>query len=490
MNEPSHRNPGTARALALGALVALALPACAVHQVERDRPPPLAVPDDYVYDERTPSPAPLPERWWYDLDAPQLATLVDEALQGNFDLRRAWARLDQARAAARIAGAPRSPQVDASFGANASRQVFPVGGNTFETVGISTPLSLSASYELDLWGRIRSLESAADLETRATREDLEAAAMTIAAQVAETWAGAAEQSLQRAILEQQLQLNETYLELVRLRFGQGQATALDVLQQRQQVTATRAQLPLVDARLAVLQNQLSILTGRPPGAVVVQDATLPALPPPPPTGVPLDLLRRRPDVRAAHARILAADHRVGAAIADRYPALRLSASTGFQGRDTLNIFTNWVWNLGANLVAPLLDGGRRAAEVDRQRAVLDELLQVYGQTLLRSLKEVEDALVQEQQQRQYLAELDVQIEQARTTLEEARARYTTGLVDYLTVLTSLRSLQQAEVTRLTAQRQLVAYRIQLYRALGGSWTDDLRRPDTTASAPRASGEPR
>ncbi|HRE92270.1 MAG TPA: TolC family protein, partial [Myxococcota bacterium] len=176
-----------------------------------------------------------------------------------------------------------------------------------------------------------------------------------------------------------------------------------------------------------------------------------------------------PDVRAALLRVTAADHRVGAAIAAQYPSLNLSASTGFQSPDLLELFEYWVWNLAANLVAPLFDGGRRSAEVDRSRAVLEDLVLAYGQAALTAVTEVESALVQESRQRQHVERLDEQLKLARLAFGETEVRYANGLSTYLEVLNAQRALQQSEQSMLQAQRQLLSFRVQLHRALGGTW---------------------
>lgn len=454
------------------------LSACALHDVREAPPPPIAMPD--VFSEEGDGPAP-PERWWADLPDPALQQLIGEALSSSFDLRRAFARLEQAAAVSDQAGAAWWPQLNAEANASRARSVFnapQIGERSFETNQFS--LGLAASYELDIWGRVASLDDAAELELEATAEDLSAAALSVAAEVGQTWYAIVEQRAARDLLAEQLEANETYLELIELRFEQGLSSALDVFQQRQQVAATRAQVPLVESRLAVLEHQLAILLGKPPKAGVAAldpRAELPDLPPLPDLGLPAELVTRRPDVRAVQLRVEGADHRIAAAIADRFPAIRLTARTGFQASDVGDLFSNWIWNLAAGIAGPIFDGGRRAAEVERTKAVREEILASYAQVVLRAFKEVEDALVQESKQRAHLAELTIQLELARSTLTEARNRYLAGLTDYLSVLTALRSLQQAEQSAVSARRQLVAYRIQLYRALGGTWPRELERPE-------------
>lgn len=460
--------------------------ACSLHEVDPDRPPPLVSPLPERFVEGGIIETPF-ERWWKSFADPQLDRLVDEVLAGNLDLARAWARVAQAEAIARGADAALFPKLNAQAGVSGSRTVFdlgePIGVRSNETTSFS--LGVSASYELDLWGRVAHASDAAASDVLATREDMAAMALSLAARITDVWL---QRAGERALLElvtRQEAASQRLVELVEQRFATGLATSLEVYQQRQQLAVVRAQRPLVEARLAVLAHQLAILTGRPPGALTFTEAPfLPLPPPPPPTGVPADLLQRRPDVRAAFLRVLAADHRVGQAIAAQYPTLGLSASTGFQSPDLLELFERWVWSLVANLVAPLFDGGQRSAEVDRARAQLEELVAAYGQALLTALGEVEDALVQEHRQRDHLALVEEQLALARSAHAEARTRYVNGLGTYLEVLTTERSEQQAEQALLQARRQMLAYRVQLHRALGGTWARSLRptsAPDTKGS---------
>jgi len=174
--------------------------------------------------------------------------------------------------------------------------------------------------------------------------------------------------------------------------------------------------------------------------------------------------------------VIAADHRVGEAIAARYPSFRITGAVGLQALDLEQIFDDFVWNLGGNVAMSLFDGGRRAAEVDRTEWVLEERIAAYGLTLQRAVVEVDTTLVAERQQAKSIGHLERQVETARAALDAARTRYREGQVDYLVVLTALRSTQQAEQALLASQRRVISQRIQLYRALGGTWTDELKAP--------------
>lgn len=456
--------------------LALGLAAGCAHEPAADKTP-LEVPQAFS------QPAPQsqgaawdPEaRWWEDFGDPHLNALMDQTLARNLDLEQSWARLAQLKAVARQQGSQNWPQASLDLQGSRQQTAFqsPAGLQTFQANRFSA--SVSASYEVDLWGRIESLGKAADMDVLASQEDLQALAMSLTAQAAELWFNLLEQRNQMDLLQSQIKINEQLLELVQYRFGYGQATALDVYQQQQQLRATQAQLPQLQSRLNSLERQLAVLSGVAPGQLALPDSrTLPALPPLPAAGVPSELLQHRPDLRAAQLRVEGADERVAAAIADRFPALRLTGSTGFQGQELSTLLDNWVWSIAGGLTAPLLDGGRRAAEVDRQRAALRERVAAYGKLILQAILEVEDALGNEQQQQLYIDQLEEQLRISEATLDQARLQYTRGLSNYLQVLTALRSHQQNQQNLISARRQLLSSRVQLCRAMGGTWGHQLR----------------
>jgi NodT family efflux transporter outer membrane factor (OMF) lipoprotein len=340
-------------------------------------------------------------------------------------------------------------------------------------------LSLAASYEVDLWGRIYTAYRAADYDYDATREDLESVAMTLAAEVADRWLRIIEQEELRRLLSEQLETNKTYLELVELRFRKGQegVSALDVYQQRQAVGEVAKQVPLVEAQEQLLRYDLAVLLGKPPASeLATGEYELTTVPPLPSTGVPAELLARRPDIRAGLSRLNAADYRVASARADRLPAIRLTGGIGYSTDDIDHFFDDWFVNLASGLTMPLFDGFRREAEVERTLAVVEERLADYRLTVLTAIREVEDALIQERKQREYIEALTQQVDDASRALREATERYQKGLNDYLPVLTALERTQALTRNLISARRELLIYRVNLYRALGGSWTQELEAP--------------
>ncbi len=480
-------------------LISALISSCSPHHTVEDPTPPIDLPDSYAQtagDEEVAPESDLPDEWWLAFGDPELAYLVDEALRRNFQLGAAWARLEQAEAGVQGAASGWWPQISAQLDVSRRRQVVvfgALGQQEFEVNGLG--ISVPVSYEVDLWNRVGHSVSAGSLDVLAGRDDVEALAMTLVANVVETWLNLLQQRAARALLRDQLETNEVYEELVTLRFAHGLGTALDVYQQRQQVQATRAQLAQIEGAEAMARQQLAVLVGRSPGAFasgqigqLPEPNTLPPLPPLPRTGIPSELLLRRPDVRAARHRVMAQDHRLGAAIADQFPQLRFNASVGLSNPSLENLLSSFVWSIASSLLAPALDGGRRAAEVRRNRAALRERLQTFAQTVLTAMLEVENALAQERQLAVQITSLEDQLAAARATLLESRRRYGEGLSDYLPVLTALGATQRTEQSILTARRQLLSQRVQLARALGGAWTAQLEAPRLPDPAPEIDDE--
>jgi len=448
--------------------------ACSPHKVTRNPAPPIAIPT--AYSSISAEGANLSDKWWKDFGDPELDKLVDSALRGNLQVRAAWQRVAQARAIAKQAGAGKFPAInitsavrkqnDQSFG--------PPGSPSF--VVPTSPVSIEASYEVDIFKKVGNSQAAAMSDSMAARDQVESMAMTLVAQIAETWFSLSAQRARLKLLDEQIKTSAQFLELAEMRLGQGLGSSVDMLQQKAQLAAVEGQRPLLESSVSVLENQLAILTGRAPSefTAAVQEE-LPVLPARPSSGVPADLLLRRPDVRAARLQVEAADYRVAVAVANRLPSLRLGASYGpFQVADLVFSTAN-IWQIGANLLAPIFQGGRLKAEVTRNEAVVQEKSYNFGQTLLQALVEVENAAIQESKQIEYVAELQEQLVISQQTLEEARQRYGAGLGNdsFVQILLSLTSSQRIEQSLLLAQKQALSHRIQFCRALGGSWTQEL-----------------
>jgi len=414
----------------------------------------------------------LPEKWWQSLKDPVLNDLIEEALAGNFSLQTSWDRLVQAEQVAVKSGASLLPKVSYQAGATRTRQET----GPLETYSTSMSAGLVASYEVDLWHKVRSGREATLSDVQARTQDLAAAAVTLSVSVAKTWYQLAESKLQVVVIESQLERNQKVLRLVKLRFDNGKVGAPDVLRQRQLIQSNEGQLIQAKEQIELLQNRLCVLIGRVPDqAWADQTMTLIDLPPLPVTGVPATMIQKRPDVASAFYAIQSADQRTAVAIADKYPSLSLTGTLTTSDTRMEDLFDDWLASLAASLAGPLFDANLREAEAQRTRAVLSQAIHTYKQALLTSIQEVEDALMQETHQRAYITNLATQLDLAQQTYERTGARYRLGEGNYLRVLDSLVSQQQLERSLLTAQRFLIDRRIDLCRALAGAW--DMDRPE-------------
>jgi NodT family efflux transporter outer membrane factor (OMF) lipoprotein len=411
------------------------------------------------------------QRWWKQFNDPELNALVAEALTDNLTLKEAWSRLNQARAGAVQAGAALYPDLTGIAGFSYERQRSQNGSQKTQ-FNDDYFLGLTSSYELDFWGRIRSERESALLDASAAREDFNTVAMTLAAEVTLRWINIISQRMQKRLLEHQLQTNLTYLELIELRFKKAMVSALDVYQQKQIVEDVRAEIPLVEAQEQLIRHELALLLGNPPQVFLnISRTDLPQPTDIPATGLPADLLAARPDLRAAGMRLQAADWQVAAARANRLPAISLTARAQYGTGELDLLFDNWLLSLAGNLTAPLFDGTYRKMEVERRMALADENLATYRQAVLTAIKEVEDALVTESKQREHIKGLERVTGTARKALREAGNRYRNGLTDYLPVLTQLLKVQELERDLIRQQTNLLIARVNLYRALGGTWTE-------------------
>ncbi len=466
MKRSEKNRPWFTAARAVLLCVVLLAPVSCAGRIEQI-PPPLDVPGSFSATGN----AKIPAKWWTVFDDEELNSLVDEALAGNFDLKAAWDRLDQAQAVARKAGADLLPGLSGDGGASRTRTKV---RRMEATYGKNFSLGLLASYELDLWGRVRSSARSAGMELLATREDLDAAAITLSAEVALNWYKLVDARARIAVLDRQIKTNRDYVGFLEDRFRQGQASSVDVLQQKQLLEATKADKIRAESLSKVLEHRLAILLGKAPGnALPARANSLPLLPPLPAVGLPAELIRRRPDVRSAHLRVHSADSNISAAIAERFPKISLSIGADTAASDWRDLFDNWIATLAANLTAPIFDGGRRAEEVRRTRAVASERLHNYGRAVLNSLGEVEDALSQEAGQDEQVKNLALRFDLSKKSVQGIRTRYLNGAVNYLRVLDAQRTHQILELSLLSAKLERLEYRISLYRALAGGW--DLNR---------------
>ncbi len=407
------------------------------------------------------------EHWWRAFNDEQLNLLMDELFANNLELTQAIARMEQVEAAFRITRSAQLPTLSAGVSLERSSQP----GLLDDFVGDSRQLSLAAGFELDLWGKLASLSRAATLDLAASQQDVQTLYLGLSARLADLYFLAVEQRAQLVLTDQVVaSFSDTALR-VENRYRRGLVPAVDMYQARQNLAAAQAARPVFAARLAEAEHAIGVLLGRYPEPTAADKlAQVPAAPALFAVGIPAELISQRPDLQAALQRVAAADARVAVAIADRFPSISLSGNYGSLRQEVAaGLIKGEFWSLLGNLALPVIDGGRRRAAVDRQEAALREAVADYQQKVLAAFQEVEDALANN-----YAAALRVEwlAETARATGSNLRLstdRYLAGLDDYLPVLTAQRADAETRSSLIAAQRQLLADRISLARALGGAW---------------------
>lgn len=419
-----------------------------------------------------PAESALPCPWWDSFHDEDLSCLVTTALEQNPDVRSISRRIEQANARIVQAGASLFPLLD---GESEAQRSWDVDGDYTDEASFG----LNLNWEIDLWGRIRSGRKARINEAEATVQDWMSARLILSAAVAETWFAIAEQRGQLALAREQIEVNQTLLDMTELRFGQGQNTVVGVYQQQAQLEAILALVPDIESRIEELELVLDALAGQVPGKKNRKkersDSYALLSPPPiPDAGVPADLLCRRPDLRAQRARIVALDYEVGEAVADRMP--RFSIGGSITAASAVPGIESLVGDAIANAVGPIIDAGDRKAEVRFRRARVKEEIDVYTAVFLDAAREVETALIRERKIAERIQLQKKQLETTRKLLRESRNQYSQGATDYLPVLDAVARLQSLERDFLFSQRELLSARVVLHRALGGTMPDSSVKP--------------
>src|SRR5699024_9450730 len=300
----------------------------------------------------------VPDRWWTAFDNEKLNVVVDTALQSNFNLKTAWQRLRASRAVVDREASALLPSLEATAQGEVSRSQSETRFEDTEQLS----LGLSATYEVDLWGSIRSTVEAEQFRARATLAEYQTAGLSISAEITRTWYRLAEARNQVELVNQQIQTNTKVLNALVNRYGGGQIRTVDILRQKQLLESTREQKLVAESRVQVLEHQLAVLHGRPPQeGIAPKPEHLPKLPPLPEAGIPIELVRRRPDVQSAFNLLKAADRDLASAISNQYPRLTLSASVSTAAESAGNLFKDWALSFAGNMLTPIFYGGQLSA---------------------------------------------------------------------------------------------------------------------------------
>ena len=405
--------------------------------------------------------------WWQHFNDPLLSTFVTQALQANTSIRSAQAALQQARALRDVKTAGLLPRVNASTSAQRSKSGSAEASNSFRA-------GLDASWEPDVFGANRSALNATEADALVAQASLADVQVSIAAEVALAYIQLRGQQAQLAIARRNLASQQETLQITDWRAQAGLITALEVEQARTATEQTSAQLPALATSIAKTRHSLAVLTGQRPDALqTLLDAPLPVPQAAPELTqhIPAQTLRQRPDVRAAEHRINAALARVSAADAARYPSFNLSGSLGLSALSLggLSNGATIVNSLLGSISVPLLDGGAAQAQVLVQEAALEQNRANYQSVVLTALKEVEDALVALQGDRERLLHLQGAASAAGNAALLAQHRFSSGLIDFQTVLQTQRTLLTAQDSVASTSADLSADHVRLYKALGGGW---------------------
>ncbi|MDT8447326.1 MAG: efflux transporter outer membrane subunit [bacterium] len=410
-----------------------------------------------------------PGRWWLQLGSKELEALMERAFTKNPGLRAAQARIEQRLAATGISFAALLPSANADFTAAKSAN----RSTGVEVQSTSFSIELQASYDLDLFGKNSANLKAAELELLASLEAYKQQLTLLGQQVAKAWFGLASIQAQLEFAQETLLTDQANLELIEQSYKLGTAQAAEVLQAREQLTSTELrQVQLRVQQLSAQQSLRQLVGDYPSAADLAAQLDLGLQLPPLQPGLPSGLLKRRPDLRQALLQLKAQDHRIAAAVADRFPRLSLTASTGYQSTElsSLSEPNNAFWNLVANLSVPIFDGGRRRAEVRRQEALLEEQLANYRQSLLGAFGEVESALVQLKQQDLLLELRQRSVVIAQQRLALTKSAFVQGVMTFDQVIAAQKQFVTAQTNWITDKRGWIDLRVDLYTALGGDWT--------------------
>ncbi len=472
----SQRTLGDGALFASAVLLLFMATACASGTVSTSAPEPFDdIPAQFVASSRPTGE--IDSFWWEEFGDQRLDAIVEQAVIDNPSIGQAVARVRQARAEARLAGADLYPNVDATLGAAIAEG----GDDAFGFTQDEFDLGIGVSWEADLWGRISSENAAARAEFLASAANLQAARQFIAAETVRTYFALIEAQAQAELSRRVL---ETYDELIRqltLRVAAGiTPQSLNALAISDQQVA-QAGLEDQRAEQIRLTRQLEILLGDYPDGSLAIVANLPDLAPTPVTGVPAALLARRPDIRAARLRIEAAGYRIDAAEAAFLPSLTLTGSAGTSGAAFADLFDPgfFLWRIAGRLLQPIFQGGRLRAQLDLRQGEGDEAIEFYGETALQALFEVETALAVDRYLDRQEQAFDLSAAAAEQSVDISTLRFRAGVDSFFNVLESQQRALNARSAYLTTRRLRLFNRVDLHLAIGGGFEE---APDASLTA--------
>ncbi len=437
-------------------------------------------------------------KWWTTLGDPALDSLIERAVAGSLDLREAAARVREARAQRGVAASELWPEVDVTGSYSRSRAsengafVGGSGGGGAPVAGRNEATDLyqagfDASWEIDVFGRVRRSVEAADADIGAATEAHRDVLVTLLAEVARNYVELRTFQSRLEIAQQNVKVQQATVDLSRSRYEAGLTSELDVARSESQLATTQSQIPVLDTGVKTAAHRLGVLLGQQPGALLGELAASKPIPPAPgeaggggggggggvPVGLPSDLLRRRPDIRRAERDLAAATARIGMATADLFPRFSLTGSFGFQSTQVGDLVDgdSRFWSIGPAVRWPIFEAGRIRSNINVQGARQEQAAARYERTVLTAFEDVENALVAYSRQQARRASLEQAVAADLRAVDLANELYTRDLTDFLNVLDSQRQLFLLQDQLVESQGTVTTSLIALYKALGGGWDE-------------------
>jgi multidrug efflux system outer membrane protein len=433
--------------------------------------------------------------WWKQFQDPVMEQLIDEALQHNTNIQIAAANVEQAAAFLTQTRSQLFPTVGYGAGAQRERTREPAFASlipNYPNPASAYQAALQASWEIDLWGRIRRQSEAAYANVLATDEARRGVILSLVAQVANSYLQLRGLDAQLDVAKKTLQTYKESVDLFTLQFQYGQVSMMNVAQAQSQYETAAAQIPLIESQIAQTQSSLAVLIGRDPGPILrgksVYDLQLPQVP----AGVPSQLLERRPDLNQAEQQLIAANAQIGAAKALYFPTISLTGAYGNASADLSKLFSGpaKVWSYAGSLAGPIFTFGAVSGQVAQAEGQQNAALLNYQLSIRNAFADVDNALIANQKLKE---QLDAQIKLVAALQQYndlARLQYVGGYTSYSTVLQAEQALFPAELNLASIRAQLFASAVNLYKAMGGGWVGQAdRRTGSTPAAPPTSALP-
>lgn len=454
----------------LGLLLTACAPVGPDHEV-----PPVTLPASFStgsvkWKKTTADSQPQPREWWKLFKDSELNSLVSRAIAHNQEIKSAAARVNEARAMSAMVRSQYFPAVEMGVEADRSRFRFRGPGGGSSTLNSYT-IPIDLSYEIDLWGKVRRQVEGATASEKASDELLHALRLSIAGETAQTYWALRAVDADRAVLVRTLEVRNRAFGLLTKRRDVGTISGLDLARAETELASAEADRLQLDQTRAELVNALAVLCGTVATGSRVSDQPSLPLPPSVPVSVPSDVLRQRPDVRAAERNVAAANAKIGVATAAYYPSISINASSGLDAVAVNNLFetSSLVWSIGASAITPLTNlrflQAQRKATVAAHEAASAE----YRQTVLEAIREVENALQAAAVLQQRQAVQDHAVASARKTFELSVKRFQAGLVSFLDVVDAERTRLEAERAANAIRGERLAVAVSLAKAVGGEW---------------------